>query len=355
MEISDVDVPIDLKNILKEVKVSTQHKSIAKKLVSNNSHIIVGLIAQLREDSSQIISMANLISIISKSSMGIINFASNSSGAWLTGCIPHRIYNGLEIKESEQGYNFSKMVRQENNLWFLKNIEMADCNNSYAFKKNLLQSFVVNISAFDSEEARQFSDIMLPVATNYEIDGSFINCLGMWQEFRSSVPLLEKSKKSWKVIKTLANYLDLEGFKYSKIEDVQNDIKALVDRVHFSDSKFKTFLPTITNSKTNTNGLYVNIIHNIYNSDNIVRRATSLQKTVDAKNKECLFISLEYAKKNNLSNFDKVNLTNGSESLPLNIMVKDNIEKNVMIAYLGTKATATLERLNNNFMLERIK
>ena len=41
-----------------------KHKSLAKKLCSTNTHIIVGLIAQLRADSSQIISLSNLISII---------------------------------------------------------------------------------------------------------------------------------------------------------------------------------------------------------------------------------------------------------------------------------------------------
>jgi len=128
-------------------------------------------------------------------SIGIINFASNSSGAWLSGCIPHRIYNGLEIESGKTGANFREMLNKENNLWFLNNIEPEDCSNMSKFKNNLKESCVINLTSFDSNDARSFSDIMLPIATNYEIDGSFVNCFGVWQYFKSSVPSFESSKK----------------------------------------------------------------------------------------------------------------------------------------------------------------
>jgi NADH-quinone oxidoreductase subunit G len=243
MDISEVSVPSDLHNLLKEIKVSTQHKSLAKRLCTTKTHIIVGLISQLREDSSQIMSLSNLISIVSQSSIGIISFDSNSSGAWLTGCIPHRIYNGLEIDNDKKGKNFAEMTKQKNNLWLLNNVEIEDCANSNNFQNNLSTSLVINLSSFDSKTARQFSDIMLPIATNYEIDGSFINCFGLWQYFKSSISLLEKSKKSWKVLKTLGNYLKLDGFKYSKIEDVQKDLNILIDKTKSEKVNFKMFLP----------------------------------------------------------------------------------------------------------------
>ena len=147
---------------------------------------------------------------------------------------------------------------------------------------------------------------MLPIGTNYEIDGSFVNCFGIWQDFKSSVPLFENSKKSWKVIKTLANYLDLKGFKYSKIEELQKDINVLIEKHLYSNVKFKIFLPNIINNSLKSKKSYINILQNIYHSDNIVRRAPSLQKTVDAKNKDFLFINEDYAKKNSLSNYDKI-------------------------------------------------
>merc|ERR1711976_539771 len=250
MEISDVDTPSELKTLLEKVKISTQHKSIAKKLCSVKTHIIIGLISQLRNDSSQIISLCNLISIFSKSSVGMINFDSNSSGAWLTGCIPHRLYNGLEIDSRKKGLNFSEMIQNKNNLWLINNIEIEDCSNSNKFEQNLAASFVINLSSFDSEKARALSDILLPIATNYEIDGTFVNCFGLWQKFKSSIPLLGKSKKGWKVIKTIGNYLGLEGFKYNKIEDVNKDIDTLIEKTVYKNSNFKLFLPNISKNES---------------------------------------------------------------------------------------------------------
>merc|ERR1712146_3439 len=181
----------------------------------------------------------------------------------------------------------------ENNLWLLNNEEMEDCSKKNKFKENLSKSFVINLTSFDSQEARDLSEIILPIATNYEIDGSFVNCFGIWQNFKSSVPLLEKSKKGWK------------------------EIKVLIQKKDCKETKFKVFLPGKIKQERKDNIFYFNLINNIYNSDNIVRRATSLQKTSDAKNKDFLFISEEYAKKNHLESYDKVKLFSNNKEYQL--------------------------------------
>jgi NADH-quinone oxidoreductase subunit G len=201
------------------------------------------------------------------------------------------------------------MLSKKNNLWILNNIEIEDCSNSHSLKNNLSESFVISLSSFNSNESRNLCDILLPISTNYEIDGSFVNCFGLWQYFKSSVSLLEKSKKGWKVLKTLGNYLNLEGFKYSKIEDVQKDINVLIDKHDYKNTKFKFSLSNKISNKAGNKTFFIDIVDNIYNSDNIVRRATSLQKTSDAKNKEFLFLNKEYARKNNLENYDKIKIS----------------------------------------------
>merc|ERR1712039_1086033 len=136
-------------------------------------------------------------------------------------------------------------------------------SNSELLQKSLSKSFVINLCSFDSKKSREFSDIMLPITTNYETDGSFVNCFGLWQYFKSSVPLLEKSKKGWKVLKTLGNYLNLEGFKYSKIEDVQKDINLLINKTDLKETKFKSFLPNLKESKSKNKNYFINIMENI--------------------------------------------------------------------------------------------
>jgi NADH-quinone oxidoreductase subunit G len=194
IETNNYNAPVEIKNMLSNIKVSTQHKSLAKKLCTTKTHILIGIMSQLRKDASKIISICNLISIISKSSIGIINSESNSVGAWLLGCIPHRKYNGYNLPKEECGNNFTKMLKKKNNLWLLHNIELEDCANQNQFKNNLKNSNVINITSFDSPSAREFSDVMLPISTNYEIQGSFFNCEGKLQSFKSSVLQLKKAK-----------------------------------------------------------------------------------------------------------------------------------------------------------------
>merc|ERR1712159_665714 len=115
----------------------------AKRICETKSHIVIGIMSQLRKDSSQIVSICNLISIISESSIGTINLNANSSGAWLLGCIPHRKYNGYDLPHEECGDNFKNMLNKKNNLWLLHNIEIEDCSKQNLFKNNLQNSKVI--------------------------------------------------------------------------------------------------------------------------------------------------------------------------------------------------------------------
>merc|ERR1712146_335384 len=137
------------------------------------------------------------------------------------------------------------------------------------------------------------------ITYSYQLRNRWIFCKLFWHLAKLQVKcsITRKIKKGWKVIKTLANYLEINGFRYPKIEDVQKEIDVLIQKKDCKETKFKVFLPGKIKQERKDNIFYFNLINNIYNSDNIVRRATSLQKTSDAKNKDFLFISEEYAKK----------------------------------------------------------
>jgi NADH-quinone oxidoreductase subunit G len=354
IEIKKAKVSSELKNVLSQIKVSTQQKSLAKRICSTKTHILIGIVSQLRHDSSQIIGLSGLISKISSSSMGIINFSSNSSGAWMSGCVPHRLCNGESLPKSELGLNFNEMINNKNKIWLIQNVELQDCSNSSKFKKNLGDSCVINLTSFDSKEARSFSDVMLPISTNYETEGSFINCLGVSQSFKSSIPLVGKSKKGWKVLKTIGNYIKLEGFRYNNIKELQENISELITNKDLSDSKFKLdeFIPNKLESEKTGKNINTSILDNIYHSDNIVRRAPSLQKTLDAKNKDYLFVNKELANKYKIK--DRLKLKNEVAEFIIPVIVNEKIEKNSIVAYLGTKTASVLEDLGNNFMVEGV-
>jgi len=353
IEINNYDVPSEISKILLDVKVSNQHKSLAKTLCSTKTHILIGMISQLRKDFSKIVSICNLISVISKSSIGIINNEANSAGAWLLGCIPHRKYNGYALPKKECGVNLENMIKKKNNLWLLYNVELEDCAYQYQLNKNLKNANVINVTSFDSKISREFSDVMLPISTNYETQGSFLNCEGTLQSFKSSVLQIKKAKHGWKVLRTLANYLKIVDCKYNKIEDITQEIQNFTSNKE-EENTFKMHFHHNLKHEINSK-ITVHIINNIYNTDNIVRRASSLQKTNDAKQKNYLFISEDYAKKNNIQDLDIVQLENKKGVFQIPVMVETQIEKNSFMAYFGTKIASYVEASEDDIILKGIK
>jgi NADH-quinone oxidoreductase subunit G len=53
---------------------------------------------------------------------------------------------------------------------------------------------------------------MLPIASFYETSGSHINIEGVMQSFAAAVSAPSESKPAWKVLKVLADLLELPGF-----------------------------------------------------------------------------------------------------------------------------------------------
>jgi len=114
----------------------------------------------------------------------------------------------------------------------------------------------------------------------------------------------------------------MDGFKYSKIDDINNEINDLINHDK-EDNKFKMHFP----HSLKQDDVNINIINNIYNTDNIVRRASSLQKTSDAKNKNYLFISEDYAAKHNIKDLDLVQVKNKKGLFKLPVIVNSKMEK----------------------------
>ena len=85
-----------------------------------------------------------------------------------------------------------------------------------------------------------------------------------------------------------------------------------------------------------------------------MRRASSLQKTSDAKNKNYLFISEDYAAKHNIKDLDLVQVKNKKGLFKLPVIVNSKMEKNSIMAYLGTEIASHVEEFDNDIILEGI-
>ena len=78
---------------------------------------------------------------------------------------------------------------------------------------------------------KNYADFILPISTYVGTAGTFVNIAGTWQSF-SAVSLPEgDSKPAWKVLRVLANFLELEGFDYKTVHEVHHEIKKQVDEI----------------------------------------------------------------------------------------------------------------------------
>jgi NADH-quinone oxidoreductase subunit G len=112
-----------------------------------------------------------------------------------------------------------------------------------------------------------------------------VNAEGRLQSFHAVVKPLGETRPAWKVFRVLANMLDLPGFDFDTSTDVLNKItgqSTALGRIpieKLSNSSSAATASAIDISETNIQP----VTAAIYQVDGIVRRASSLQMTADAR------------------------------------------------------------------------
>jgi NADH-quinone oxidoreductase subunit G len=130
---------------------------------------------------------------------------------------------------------------------------------------------VVTLSPFKANMA--FSDVLLPIAPFTETSGSFVNAEGRLQSFHAVVKPLAETRPAWKVLRVLANLLDIPGVAF----DTSHEVLARATAQPLSASNATRAAITLTAPTT------APVSASIYQLDGIVRRAPSLQLTADAR------------------------------------------------------------------------
>ena len=240
--------------------------------------IIVGSQAQADSQYSIIRALAEQISTLCNAKLGILPDA-NSAAAWLAGCIPHRSANGVET-ESE-GDNVADLFATGKRAYLIFAAEPElDCINGHQAGKALKDAdFVVSLSPY-FHGARDYADVILPVAPFSETSGTFVNCEGKVQSVKGAVKALGESRPGWKVLRVLANQLQLDGFDYVSTKDIRDDLNLSEILVPQNLGYWEMALPQKNPERS---GIDLERIYQtpLYAADSLVRRAPSLQQTRD--------------------------------------------------------------------------
>jgi len=248
-------------------------KAIAKSMLSGERKaVLLGNAAAHHPQASQLLALANWIGEQTGASVGYFSEAANTVGAQWVGALP-----------DATGLNAGQMLSGALKAAILLNNEPEFDSAAGARSVEGLKSceMVVTLSPFKANLA--ISDVLLPIAPFTETPGTFVNAQGVVQSFFAVVKPLGETRPAWKVLRALANVLNLPGFEYNSAQEV-------LDHVHTANGDGTTQqVPAARLSNAAAAGSTVHSVQaepcvaGIYQLDGIVRRATALQLTSDAK------------------------------------------------------------------------
>jgi NADH-quinone oxidoreductase subunit G len=242
---------------------TAQAQAIAKSLLGGERKaVLLGNAAAHHANASSLLALANWIAEQTGATVGYLTESANTVGAQWVGAQPQT-----------GGKNAGQMLAGGLKAALLLNTEPEfDSAAGAAATQALDQAeMVVTLSPFKANMA--FSDVLLPIAPFTETSGSFVNAEGRLQSFHAVVKPLAETRPAWKVLRVLANLLDVPGVSFETSQEVlaRATAKPLV-----ASNATRAAINLTAAAGTPS-------VASIYQLDGIVRRAPSLQLTADAR------------------------------------------------------------------------
>ncbi|MBO0942625.1 NADH-quinone oxidoreductase subunit G [Acidovorax temperans] len=248
--------------------------AVARSLMAGERKaVLLGNAAAHHAQAAQLLALANWIGEHTGATVGYLTEAANTVGAQFVGAHP--------VKD---GLNAAQMLSGGLKAVLLLNNEPVHDSSVGARATDALSGaeMVVTLSPFKAN--MEFSDVLLPIAPFTETSGSFINAEGRLQSFHAVVRPLGDTRPAWKVLRVLANMLEIPGFDFETSQDV------LVRATNAAPGAFSQIDATqLSNAVTGGVTASVSgavgepVVASIYQLDGLVRRSPSLQLTADAR------------------------------------------------------------------------
>ena len=231
--------------------------------------ILLGNAAAHHANAASLLSLAGWIGQHTGCTVGFLTEAANTVGAQLVQAMP-----------MNQGLNAQDMLNGKLKAVFLLNNEPEfDSALGTAAPDGLNASqMIVTMSPFKTNMS--FSDVLLPIAPFSETSGTFVNAEGRFQSFHAVVKPLADTRPAWKVLRVLGNLMALPGFDFESSQDVLAEVAGATP-VFVRDDRLDNTTDAVVNL-SQASGSRPPCVASIYQTDSLVRRASSLQLTADA-------------------------------------------------------------------------
>jgi len=271
-----VSVPAPVSALVATTQVSDAHRAIAAQLTSGERRLILlGAIAQRDGAFAELRAVAAALAQLTGAQLGYIADGGNTVAAHLAGALPHRGVGGQVL--NTVGLNVVDMLAAKLKAYLVVGAIEPEHDIAAADALSALRAAGCVIALSPYASAKDYADIVLPIGTFAETSGTYVNVEGRWQSVPGAAKPIGESRPAWKVLRVLANLLNLPDFDYVSSEQVRDELKTQLGAVKLDNSYGNT--AALARSTTQvTGGRDVPI----YQVDAIVRRATALQLTRDA-------------------------------------------------------------------------
>ncbi|AVO42129.1 NADH-quinone oxidoreductase subunit NuoG [Simplicispira suum] len=255
------------------IEPSAAAADIAKALLRGEQKaILLGNAAAHHSQASKLLALCNWIGAQTGASVGYLTEAANTVGAQWVKAVPNA-----------GALNAAQMLSGSLKGVLLLNTEPVfdSAAGEGAASALAAADMVVTLSPFKTN--MDFSDVLLPIAPFTETSGSFVNAEARLQSFNAVVRPLGETRPAWKVLRVLANLMEIPGFEFESSQDVLSQIAGAGGAA--------TGIPTALLSNhsealvSDVSGISdeAPVSAAIYQLDSLVRRSPSLQATRDGR------------------------------------------------------------------------
>ena len=261
---------------VRDAAISAQHRALAAALMHGDRRaVILGTLAQRHPDYAELKALAATLADLAGASFGLLTEGANAAGAYLAGAVPHRSAGGVECPTP--GLPARAMLERGLKAYVL--FGGIDPAADLAADAGALDAceLLIAVTTHLPRNIEARAHVVLPIASYAETSGTFVNVEGRWQSWAPAAKPLGESRPGWKVLRVLANLLNVPNIDFASSEEIREALQAVCGAGAATDTRGA--LAGAIPGPHAPAGPWVDIPP--YQVDVLVRGSTALSKTKD--------------------------------------------------------------------------
>ena len=306
--------------------------------------VLLGGLAEAHPAGAELRYLAARLAEVVGASYNELTNGANTAGGWLAGAVPGRRADG----EMTAGLDARAMLSEPRRGYLLLGVEPEHDLHDGGLAADALKAAdcVIALAAYDSPALRAQADILLPVATLGETAGTLVNAEGRWQSFAGVAQPQGDARPAWRLLRVLANVLELDGFEYQAPDEIHAEIRAVAGEATAArpaDAVTPVGQPTAGWTRVGYPAMF--------GVDPLTRHAPSLQATQHAGAAEVL-LNVDDANRLGVGEGGYVRVTQGAVARELPVRLAEGVPSGSFWLAAGLEGSAGLGALIGEAQLE---